>query len=210
MSDKLDILQLFVPIVKGIASTFGPEVEVTLHKVSEEGSTIFAIENGHITGRQCGGPTTNYFYKMKENHIDMKLNYLNTTKDGKPLKSSSIFLYDEKRHLIGVLCINIDLTSAKLIQKSLDNIFYTEGFANEEFPKDAIEFLEMMIQNTLDKINRPVNLLSKDDNLKIVKYLFENKIFKIKGAVDVLANKLKVSRYTIYNYIDQIKASSNN
>jgi len=55
----------------------------------------------------------------------------------------------------------------------------------------------MMIQNTLDKTNKPINLLSKDDNLKIVKSLFNNKIFKIKGAVDVLANKLKISRYAI-------------
>ena len=68
----------------------------------------------------------------------------------------------------------------------------------------------MMIKDILDKIGKPVNLLSKDDNLKIVKHLFNNKIFKIKGAVDALANKLKVSRYTIYNYLDQIKVNSNN
>ena len=107
------------------------------------------------------------------------------------------------------MCINIDLTSAQLIQNSLTNLFYTEEVENEEFPKDANEFLEMMTQNVLKKINKPINLLSKNDKLKIVEFLFKNKIFKIKGGVDILANKLKVSRYTIYSYIDQIKASSN-
>jgi len=100
MSDKFDIFQLIIPIIKGIANTFGLAVGVLLHKVSKEGPSIFAIENGHITISQCGRPTTNYFYKMKENHIDMKLNYQNTTKDGKLFKSSYIFLYNKKKQLI--------------------------------------------------------------------------------------------------------------
>lgn len=210
MSSKSDILQAMIPIVKALGHTFAPDVEVVLHKVTEEGTSIIAIENGHVTGRQYGGPITNYFYKMKEDNIDMKLNYLNSTKDGKPLKSSSIFIYDEKKQVIGVLCINIDLTSVQLVQKFLGNLFRVEEIANEEFPKDAIGFLEIMIQDTLDKIEKPVNLLSKNDNLKIVRYLHNNNIFRIKGAVNFLANKLKVSRYTIYNYIDEIKENSGN
>jgi predicted transcriptional regulator YheO len=29
--------------------------------------------------------------------------------------------------------------------------------------------------------------------------------FMIKGSIDLLAHKLNVSRYTIYNYLDEIK-----
>ncbi|WP_082210491.1 helix-turn-helix domain-containing protein [Desulforamulus hydrothermalis] len=38
----------------------------------------------------------------------------------------------------------------------------------------------------------------------------KNKVFSIKGAVDVVARELGVSRYTIYNYLDEINAGNIN
>ncbi|MBE3114904.1 MAG: helix-turn-helix domain-containing protein, partial [Actinobacteria bacterium] len=36
-------------------------------------------------------------------------------------------------------------------------------------------------------------------------YLQKKGIFLVKGNIDKIANKLNVSRYTIYNYLSEIK-----
>ena len=58
MGANYQILQGFIPIVEGIAKTFGKNCEVVLHDFSNLQSSIIAIENGHVTGRSVGSPMT--------------------------------------------------------------------------------------------------------------------------------------------------------
>lgn len=46
--------------------------------------------------------------------------------------------------------------------------------------------------------------MEKEDKIEIIKYLDQRGAFMIKGAVDQVADKLNVSRYTIYNYLKEI------
>jgi predicted transcriptional regulator YheO len=52
--------------------------------------------------------------------------------------------------------------------------------------------------------------MQKEDNLRVVENFDEKGGFMIKGAVDQLAHKLNVSRFTIYNYLDEIKIKKRN
>src|SRR5699024_6588419 len=56
------IVESFRPVIHAIAAAGGPGCEVVLHDLSapepDLGSTIVAIENGHVTGREVGGPST--------------------------------------------------------------------------------------------------------------------------------------------------------
>jgi len=47
--------------------------------------------------------------------------------------------------------------------------------------------------------------MQKEDNLRVVEIVDKKGGFMIKGAIDQLAHRLNVSRYTIYNYIDELK-----
>ena len=49
--------------------------------------------------------------------------------------------------------------------------------------------------------------MSKEDKVSIVEALEEKGVFLIKGAVDYVAKVLCVSRYTIYNYLDEIRVN---
>src|SRR5699024_5002665 len=55
------IVESFRPVIHAIAAAGGPGCEVVLHDLSapepDLGSTIVAIENGHVTGREVGGPS---------------------------------------------------------------------------------------------------------------------------------------------------------
>jgi len=55
-----ELLGTLQPIMKAIAGAVGPHCEVVLHDLSqrEMERTIVAIENGHVTGREVGGPSS--------------------------------------------------------------------------------------------------------------------------------------------------------
>ncbi|MFW5787940.1 MAG: helix-turn-helix transcriptional regulator [Halanaerobiales bacterium] len=203
-------LKSFIPVVKGLGKTLGKHFEIVLHDMTREAS-IVAIENSHISDRKVGDKAPellkNMLNSIKEDE-DMVLNYVIKTEEGRPLKSSTILIRDDDNQIIGAFCINIDLTNIKIAQKFLNELsdIEEEKSLRDKFPEDVEDFLEIVIQNSLEEVDKPVHLLTKEDKLKIVEYLDENNAFSIKDTINTLAQELNVSRYTIYNYLDEVRA----
>ncbi|MBM7854761.1 putative transcriptional regulator YheO [Desulfohalotomaculum tongense] len=210
-NDIPPIIKSLIPMVEGLGKTLGSHCEVVLHDLSKAECSIVAIANGHVTGRNVGSPVTDFLIEMvnSENLGDkeMELNYITRTKDGRKLKSSTFLIRDENKQVIGALCINMDVTYIDMARKFIEEITMVEKEDTpENFPEDVRDFLSIMIEKGMKLVDKPVSLMTKDDKLKIVKYLHKNKVFNIKGAVDAVAKELNVSRYTIYNYIDEVNA----
>ena len=213
-------LECLAPIITGLGKTLGKDFEFVLHDFSQADASIIAIENAHVTERNIGAPSTDFLIeyialqkKAPEQYPDLKLNYLSKTKDGRNLKSSLIMLRDVNNNLVGCICINIDLTDIEVSKYLLEDLLYLEDNTNnnkpeERFPSDVNEFLGFMIEKALTKINKPIYNMNKEDKLAIIKYLFEHNVFNIKGAIDNLAAVLNVSRHTVYNYLEEVKYSS--
>jgi len=217
---KNSIFCSLIPVVEAIAETFGKSCEVLLHDFSDPNHSIIKIENGHVTGRKIGDPMTNLaltvlhnngFGKDKKNKMT---NYLSKTKDGKVLKSSSILIRDKHHKIIGSLCINYNLT-AQLFFKEFINEFCKanelnkEGMereSDEKFLDNVYEVLENIIQEAITEAGKPISIMQKEDKLKVVKIINEKGALLIKGSIDKIAEKLHVSRYTVYNYLEELKA----
>lgn len=216
MSDELHpILKSMIPLVEGIANTFGKNCEVILHDIRYPQSSIIAIANGHISGRTIGSPMSEYgLATLRRGQFDKPLiNYSKKTKDGKLLKSTSLFIKDEEERLIGFLCINYDiseLTIAKNIISDITNIVDTIDFSEdseESYGSTVNEMLSGIVNKILESVGKPVVFITKEEKVSIVQLLDEKGIFLIKGAVDYVAKTLCVSRYTVYNYLDEIRAN---
>lgn len=216
MGDDLHpVLKSMIPLVEGIASTFGKNCEVVLHDVRYPQSSIIAIFNGHVTGRAVGGPMSEYgLADLRRGQFEKhRVNYSKRTKEGKLLKSTSLFIKDENEKLIGYLCINYDiseLTIAKNIINDLISITEIADFPGgnvESFGSTVNEILGSIVDKTMESIGKPVAFISKDEKVKIVQLLDEKGVFLIKGAVDYVAKVLCVSRYTVYNYLDEIRVN---
>jgi len=216
MSESLHpILKGMIPLVEGIANTFGKNCEVILHDIRYPQSSVIAIANGHVTGRKVGSPMSEYgLATLRKGQFDKPIiNYLKKTKDGKILKSTSLFIKDENDKLIGFLCINYDiseLTIAKNILNDLTNIIDTVDFSedNEDSYGNTVnEMLSSLVDKTLESVGKPVAFLSREEKVNIVQLLDNKGVFLIKGAVDYVAKVMCVSRYTVYNYLDEIRVS---
>ena len=122
---KIEMRETLESIMKLIASQFGENCEVVLHDWSKEySSTIIAIENGPVSGRKVGDAGRNLGLEVMRGTSDgsNQLNYLTKTKDGRILRSSSLYLKDETGRLVGALCINVDVTNYINMQKQLSTI----------------------------------------------------------------------------------------
>jgi len=213
-------LEKYVPLVKTIAEMFGNKCEVVLHDFSEPQHSIVAIENGHVTGRKIGDPITDLALSVwKKNGYENKktdriVNYKTKSKDGKILKSSTVFIRDNQKKIIGCICINYDLTEHSMFHKVMDEFCTTvdlgkekSGKSIETFTSGVNEVLKSIIQEAIGKIGKPVSLMQKEDKLMVAKIADEKGAFLVKGAIAQLAKEINVSRFTIYNYLEEIKVS---
>lgn len=218
------ILQAYIPLVQSLSQIIGDNCEVVLHDVSNLEKSIICIANNHITGRKEGGPLTDLGIRLLKEKVhekqDSLLNYKTKTKDGRPMRSSTIFIKDEMGKLLGMLCINIDLTAPLTAKKFIDNYIgilpqgspsMSSIYNNDEFENFAgnlEELIDNLINTILGKLQIPADLANKEDKLRLVRELEEKGIFKIKGSVAKVAKKLRVSVNTVYRYLNQIRVES--
>lgn len=216
MSSKLHpTLSAFIPFVKGLAETFGSNCEVVLHDFTDLQKSIIAIENGHVTGRSVGSPMMEASLKLYVNDkVDEdNINYTGKSADGRVLKSSTMFIKDEKGKVLGCLCINYDITELVAVQRVMNDLMKVSGTnvgerlieTNDEVINIVSSVLKDIVNDTIQNSGKPIIYLSKEEKVGIVEILDQKGAFLIKGAIDYVAEVLCVSRYTIYNYLDEIR-----
>lgn len=222
-------LKAYIPLVDFIAGIVGPDCEVVLHDISNVNESIIAIRNNHISGRKVGGPLTDLGLKLLKDAAydkqDFLLNYPSTAKNGKPLRSSTFFIKDSDGRLIGMLCINIDLTTPLAAKKFIDSFIMGCGVeaseadsqkvlpdlplpterqpTPESFSSSIEELIATTINNVIDSLNIPAERLSPEEKIHIVKQLNDKGVFLIKGSVSEVAKHLKVSENTVYRYLNK-------
>jgi predicted transcriptional regulator YheO len=80
-----------------------------------------------------------------------------------------------------------------------------EDAVPELFMPDVESMLGIHINEVVEGYAVPVALMKKEDKLVVVRQLDERGVFLVRGAVNAVAHALGVSRYTIYNYLEEIK-----
>ncbi|MDC7233876.1 MAG: PAS domain-containing protein [Spirochaetales bacterium] len=207
--DSSVLLQSYIPVVTAVGKTLGAG-EIILYDFKQNPPILIAREGG-ITSREPGTVASQLLQdmvsEMTEKGETMRVNYESATKSGKPLKSTTVLIHygDE---LQGALCVNVDMSAMNMLQHFIDQFTGKERInGHDEMPQDTQEFLNIMILKGIESIGKPVCYFDKKDNLEVVRFLNGNNIFSIKGSTDTLAGELNVSRYTIYNYIEEVKNS---
>lgn len=106
-----EALRAYFPVADMIAATFGPCCEAAIHDFSQPETSVVHVA-GQVTGRKVGQSFDHLIKNVllsKDFQNDQSNNYVFQTPDGRTIKSSSVLLHDGG-HVIGMLCINYDLT----------------------------------------------------------------------------------------------------
>lgn len=204
-------------MVKALASQFGSTCEVVLHDLTggDLDHTIIAIENGHISGRSIGdGPSRialEAIHDSEEAHPD-RLAYLTKTRDGKILKSSTIFLRDEKGKAIGILAINNDITLTVAGEQALHsyNTSLQDSREPERIATNVADLLDELIEQSVQLIGKPAPLMDKSEKIRAIRFLNDAGTFLITKSGPKVCQVFGISKYTLYSYLDEAKQSSGN
>lgn len=224
MDNKL--FKKYISIANFIAEISGPGCEVIVHDLSDMEKSIIHIANGHITGRKVGGSITNYALEiiMKEDHKtnDYVVNYIGKNeKNCKVLRSSTYYIKDENDNMVGLLCINFDITNLLdfrqnitdliMLEDNVNNNLYDKNISrkntDENFDLSLDEIIDEVIQNTIlnTDTNKPINLVHESDNP--IRIMHEKGIFNFKGSVNRVAKIFNISPQTVYRYIKELETS---
>ena len=206
-TEKEYLLDFVSRLVDALGQTFGKYCEIVVHDFNSPESSIIAIANGSLTGRKVGDTLDALGFQLLKNHpaADL-LNYRTKTKEGKELRSSSVFLRDDKGQIFGALCVNVDISALlkaqEWVQEALGSASTT---IDERFEHSVDEVLETLIQNAISSIGKNPPDMTREEKVAIVAYLEAKGAFLIRYSVERVAELLGMTKYTIYNYLDEIK-----
>ena len=204
-------------MVKALAIQFGSTCEVVLHDLTggDLDHTIIAIENGHISGRALGdGPSRialEAIHDSEETHSD-KPSYLTKTRDGKILKSSTIFLRDDNGKAIGILAINNDITLTVAGEQALHS--YNTSLQDTPEPQpiatNVADLLDELIDQSISLIQKPAALMDKSEKIRAIRFLDDAGAFLITKSGPKVCQIFGISKYTLYSYLDEARQASEN
>lgn len=196
-------------VAHAIAAQFGTNCEVVIHDLSEGklSASIVYIENGHVSNRKIGdGPS---HVVLDAIHSDMSkvedhLGYLTRTKDGRILKSSTIYIRNDEGLVTYILAINYDITGFMMTENALKSFIGSEetGEETEKITNNVNDLLDDLIERSVKKIGKPVAYMTKEEKTAAIQFLNDSGAFLIQKSGDKVSKYFGISKYTLYSYID--------
>ena len=202
------ILNSYRAVVEGVSALIGNHCEIVLHSLEDLEHSAICIANGHNTNRQEGSPLTDLALKslhnMKTDSVSKP--YFTRIINGGLMKSVTIAIRNKNQRIIGLLCINInlDVPLSQFIQALMPSNPRGET-SSVNFASSVEELVSQTVEHTIEEVNADRLVANNNKNRQIVVSLFEKGIFDIKDAINLVADRLDISRHTVYLYIRQIK-----
>ena len=210
LSDEMDNL---CSIAEGIAQQWGENCEVVIHDWSKGyDKSIVAIYNGHVTGRKIGDCGSNLGLEVLRGTVQdgNRHNYITQTKDGKSLRSTTIYIKNDEGSAIGALCINYDITALIATTLQLQDLSLAKPDSHSEyFATNIGDLLQYLLLESVEVVGKPVAQMTKNDKLKAFAFLDRRGAFLISKSGEKVCQFFDVSKFTLYKYLDTVREGKN-
>lgn len=205
------ILHSYRAVVDGVSALIGRHCEIVLHSLEDLEHSTICIANGHNTNRQIGSPLTDLALKSLHNMQTDSVSkpYFTRAKNQGLMKSVTIAIRNKRQRIIGLLCINInlDVPVSEFMQAFMPTQAEAEA-SSVNFASSVEELVAQTVEKTIEEVTADWLVANNNKNRQIVISLYEKGIFDIKDAINLVAERLDISRHTVYLYIRQLKQDS--
>jgi predicted transcriptional regulator YheO len=200
---KRQIFDLLKDVGLAITSLVGRCCEVVIHDTSDLEHSIIWVQ-GDVTGRKVGGMMSDLGLEMlHRGEVHPLFNYTAYTESGKALRSASMWLRDESGEIFGAFCINLDVTPILALREFSRDFAPDDARADlsEAHPSDLGDMIDTMIAECEYRMGSPAGEMNKEQRVEVVRILDERGAFQVRNSAVLVANRLGVTRKTIYNYL---------
>ncbi|EHS2281297.1 PAS domain-containing protein [Enterococcus faecalis] len=198
-------------MLDGLGNFFGSTHEVILHSLENLESSAIKVINGYFSNRKEGAPITDMALKMlsqvESEHDYAVKPYYNKNQKGVILKSSTIPVIGENDRIIGLICINMHLEMPlidylqDLLPSGQQNDMSQELKNSEHFSDNIDELITTSLTKVKQAVESDPNVSHLNQNKEIVIRLYDQGIFNLKDSVIKIADRLGISKNTIYLHI---------
>ena len=205
--NREDMLTILKNEAKGIAMMFGPNCETLVHDMTRPGHPILVIYNGSVTGREVGstadifGDIGDYDETVYQNKD--YTNQLVLSRDGRTLKSTTFNVVGKDYHF--ALGINMDITNMVRANQLLSEMTATSGDLQQTLMQDARSQLEELLRECISAVGKEPAAMKKTDRMRVIRMLYKRRAFTYQKSVAIVAEQLRVSRYTVYKYMHELE-----
>ena len=204
-------IDFLIGFLKGIQNLIGDNCEIVVNdfRKGPEGEIVYSI-NSEISNRIIGdhprGAMFLHFGKdintLEDNYVFFYNGYNN-----KKFKSSTTLISDKEDKVIGSICINLDVTETLNISSILNSFLKTpeEKNTKEVSINNIDDVLIHYIDEVENLIGKKMILMNKEEKIKSLAFLDQKGIMKIAKANVILCEKFGISKFTLYNYLDEVR-----
>lgn len=209
-AQKSRIINRFIQVGEAVYRTIGPQCEVVVHDLADMEQSIVWLK-GTVTERNLGGcMTARGLSLVRAGRTEDNYNYSTRTRSGKMVRSSLVFVNDEQGQPLVCMEINFDASPFVAFRRALETMADPDEVYDfqDAFIDDAPQMLETMCQKAVDFIGKPTAQMDKIDRLRVVQILDDAGAFELRKAIPAIAGYLGVTRFTIHNYLNEIRGKA--
>lgn len=219
------LIAVFSDLVEPLGRALPSSSEVVLHDLSKLPNSIVAV-HGDVTGRRIGDPATNLLLeRVSEGEPEHQLGYETRLPDGRRMQSSTMIIRDVSGYPVAALCINTDISAWLEVRRIADAMMagpvdllpepadpapapaaasYARVETPESFPRDVDELASHLVREALRETGVDVGHMKKEHKKHVVAALQAKGFFMLRDAIEMVATTLEVTRFTIYNYLNEL------
>lgn len=211
-SKNAHVFDLAIRTADMLVKMFGSRCEVAVHDFIDLKKSLIYLA-GNVTGREIGCPITDLVLHELAKHpaeVEDIPNYKTKSGAGITMKSSTVFLRDDEKKVIGALCINYDISMMMRYGNEIQEFisFDANQDKSENFYSTVQDVIQNMVDQVLEGFQKAPSSLTLEEKVECVRLLEGKGAFLIKGSTEYLAAVLGVSKFTIYNYLQKIRTQN--
>ena len=212
MKGDLEILEEYRKVARFMSKCYGENVEVVLHDLRDISSSSIEIFNNHVSGREIGSPMSEFGLKILKERLYDDREFITNSKGvvgGKILRSSTFFIKNIDENIIGMICVNVDVSSYLNIAYQMECMAnFGLNLKDEKEVVTEVDFPNSIMINKalLEILKGRVSWkeIEGEEKLNVIKKLHQKGIFDLRGGVLEVSEALNVSESTIYRYLSKI------
>ncbi len=218
-------LEPYKGILRMLGGQFGDSCQAILYSLDlmqERPVGITVGVSGTTTDACIGEPLPEFLVTyLAENGPRSQYGFINKSYPSLVLRTSVQFLERENQEAFGCLCIHHNIVHIKMITSFLEELTRPNNLEDDDEQGADAEgedrvytagniqgFLDSIISEFLEEHLGANNFasLEKNDKLALIAELDRRGVFLVKGAVNLIAKRINISKFSIYNYLDEIRS----